>query len=257
MIPAGAGSADVSEISDWFMSSRPPIAYSDFRRVMDVALKYNIQDIISEARHRLSEVFQTDSLDDWCVELDPEGDRTPLQISYFDYIDALRLSRLLGMHSITPLLFYVCCNLSPFEKIVDGVQLAGIPEPVTLSQDDLRTCLRGRARLIQESSRIMKAFQELAFDERGRPSACKTPQHCSEALQALSLAVVDAQCFSEPSAIDPMDRWITRHENTADAKPCRHCGKALRNVVNERREETWCKLGEIFGVEEWPAGEKD
>ncbi|GJE89894.1 hypothetical protein PsYK624_060060 [Phanerochaete sordida] len=235
--------------SDWLNSTRPTIAYHDFRRVVDIALKYNIEDVIREAEYRLSQAFPTDSLASW---YSTGNNALSLRFSSLECIDALRISRLLAVNSILPLVFYECCNIAPFMKIVRGVKLDGIPEPIMLSQDDLALCLQGREMLIQESSRIMRVFQELLF---AAPSdRCTLQPHCRQALLLLSLSASDAKLYLEPNVLYPMDNWLDEHEAKPDSKPCRHCDATLRERIDTRREEVWSKLGKIFGIAEWPAG---
>ncbi|GJE89899.1 hypothetical protein PsYK624_060110 [Phanerochaete sordida] len=243
--------------SDWHSSSRPPIKYSDFRRVVDIALKYDIKDILAEAKYRLSQVFPTDNVDDWVYNLQPLGDETPLVLVFGHCIDIVRISRLLGMHSILPLVFYTCCNIIPFEDIARGVESEGIPGRLTLSPEDLFSCLKGRDQLLRHETRIMRAFQELAAHSHARSDKCTTQAKCRKALQLLDLSAIDGGLYNEPDPIDHMDSWLDEQEAMPNARPCQHCDEMLRQLMNERRKETWCKLGEIFGVPEWPAGQKD
>ncbi|GJE89893.1 hypothetical protein PsYK624_060050 [Phanerochaete sordida] len=242
--------------SDWLSSSRPPIQYSAFRRVVDIALKYNIEEVLSEARYKLSRVFPTDSVENWHNGLRADDDDTPLVLCHADCIDLVRITRLLAMNSILPLVLYACCNIRPLGRFAHGVTLEGVSDPVTLAPNDLGLCLRGLNRLMLESGRLMRVFQDLAFSSRARSDQCATLAQCRQALQLLSLAAVDGGLYSDPSAIDFMDSWLDQQEKKPNAKPCQHCDTVLRDLINERREQTWCKLGKIFEVAEWPAGQK-
>ncbi|GJE89895.1 BTB/POZ domain-containing protein [Phanerochaete sordida] len=243
--------------SDWLSSSRPTIEYADFRRVVDIALKYNINEVISEAKYRLSRVFQTDSLENWDSDLSPDGDQTPLSIYRRDCIDLLPLSRRLGMHSILPLVFYTCCNVNPVEKLAHGVQLDGVPKRVYLAPNDLALCLKGRESLSQESSRIMRVLHELASADRAPSERCTMQARCRKAFLILSLFALDKHLYFESSVLVPMDDWLDDYEEQPNARPCRHCDAVLRKRMDDRRKAVWCKLGEIFGSVEWPAGKKD
>ncbi|GJE89902.1 hypothetical protein PsYK624_060140 [Phanerochaete sordida] len=239
--------------SHWMNAERTPIPYADFRRVVYIAIKYQIKEVMDEARHRLSQVFPTDALSSWTISDTAHSAQLPVDVTYPDCIDVLHLARLLHMPHIVPLVLYVCCIMDDPDLLVDGVAYAGGAERAALAREDLRACLRGRAALVGEAAQTMRAFQALAAGTAPLPAQCTTRARCRQALLLLGLAAVDDRLYSDPSAIDSMDVWLETKEAQPNARPCKHCGSHLREVINKRREETWCKLGEIFGVQEWPA----
>ena len=180
----------------------------------------------------------------------------PVDVTYPDCIDVLRLARLLGVHGILPLVFYVVCNIDNPDVIVDGVAYKGCTARSTLDADDLRTYFKGRLALVAEGARIVRTLPELAAGECARRPQCTTQPRCRQAFQLLSLAAIDDKLFSDPSPIDSMEAWLDKHEEAANSRPCQHCDVHARDIINKRREEAWCKLGEIFGIAEWPAGKQ-
>ncbi|EKM58564.1 uncharacterized protein PHACADRAFT_193696 [Phanerochaete carnosa HHB-10118-sp] len=239
--------------SSWLNSQRPPIAYVEFRAVVTVAVKYKVKEIIDEAIYRLSRVFSTRSIDDWNPYLKPDGDKTPIALDENDCIDVLRVARLLNMRSILPLVFYACCNIEDRQITAGVFYYEDNSDLARFNEDDLHTYLKGRCTLIKESMKVKRALQELAISIRA--ALCPSKSRCRYALQKLCLAALDADFYHKPSAIDSVDRWLDVTEEKRNAKLCQHCDGVLRNLINERREEAWRKLGKIFGIEEWPAGQ--
>ncbi|GJE89892.1 hypothetical protein PsYK624_060040 [Phanerochaete sordida] len=241
--------------SDWLKTKRPPIAYDDFRIVVPIAVKYEVQEIVEEARYRLSRIFPTSSLHNWDPSLCPDGDATALQLVHLDCIDALRLARLLDLPALIPLIFYAICNIADLAEVAAGVDYEdGAPRAV-LAPDDLRTYLVGRQALMQESLRVLRALHELGAEKGARVAGCSSPKRCRPAFHALALTALDDELYCEPSPIDNMETWLANvARTTPEARPCKHCDEAVRKLINERREEAWRKLGTIFGVPEWPAG---
>ncbi|EKM58594.1 uncharacterized protein PHACADRAFT_171872 [Phanerochaete carnosa HHB-10118-sp] len=225
-------------------SLRPPIDYTEFRVVVAVAVKYKVKEIINEPIYRLSQVFPTGSVDDWDPDLRPDGDKTPIALVRDDCIDVLSIARLLNMNSILPLVFYTCCNIEEMAAISWGVNHGDGPEFGHISEEDLHTYLEGRQALMKETKKLA-----------GYPANCTTRPQCLLTFQNLSFAALDADFYHEPSPINGMDAWLDTAKEKPNAKPCRHCDKVLRKFINGRREEAWCKLGDIFCIAEWPAGQ--
>ncbi|GJE89939.1 BTB/POZ domain-containing protein [Phanerochaete sordida] len=106
--------------SPWFDRQEPPIGYNDFRVIVKIAVKYEVKEIIKEAKHRLSWVFPADAPDKWDPDLQPDGDNTSVALTYPDCIDVLSLARMLDMRSTLPLIFYACSNIDDDDIFAKG-----------------------------------------------------------------------------------------------------------------------------------------
>ena len=244
--------------SDWLNCKRPPIKYTTFRLVATAAVKYKVQEIIEEAIFRLSHVFPSCDINDWNPDLLSGGETpAPINLTDEDSIDVIRLARLLGAPMLLPMAFYACCNISDPDCVAEGANYSDGKGPVRLSQEDMRTYLKGREELVEENSRVMKTFLEYINVAELRPASCTTSSRCRLAVQIIALAAMEDKLYYDPSPIDPIDGWLDNaHVAKPSSKPCRHCNKALLKIINARREEAWQKLGKIFGVESWPAGQQ-
>ncbi|GJE89951.1 BTB/POZ domain-containing protein [Phanerochaete sordida] len=240
--------------SPWFDSQKPPILYVEFRAIVRIAVKYEVKDVVKEAKHRLSRVFPTDSLDNWDEYLQPDGKRTSITLVDTDCIDVLNLARLLNMRAILPLVFYACANMGDIAVLTQGWTFD--EEDVRLSNDDLTLCLDGRDALTEESTKILRPLLELAVASSQRPPDCSTPSRCRLAFEFLTLAAMDAGYLRDASALGGLNDWLDEQGVKPNSKPCKHCDKALKKAIDERREETWRTLGTIFDIPEWPAGQQ-
>ncbi|GJE88559.1 hypothetical protein PsYK624_046420 [Phanerochaete sordida] len=244
--------------SDWLNSKRPPIPYAEFRALAAIALKYQVKEIIDEAVFRLSRMFPTDDMYSWDPNLEPDGANTPITMDDADCIDALRLARLLGMHASLPLVFYACCDLLAPADLLAGVHFPGAPEPVRLSDADLRTVLDALDTLQAASARKWRALPELAaMFSSAPPPGCTARVQCRRAFDTLSFAAIDAGLYRDCGPVDPADWWLENEQTRLGVRMCKACGEKLRKTIDERREEVWQKLGTIFGVEDWPAGQPE
>ncbi|GJE88560.1 hypothetical protein PsYK624_046430 [Phanerochaete sordida] len=239
--------------SDWLDCQRPPINYTDFRAVVRIAVKYEVEEIVKEAKYRLSRIFCTDNIQNWCPDLQPEGDKTPIIHDETDCIDLIHLVRALDIPSILPLVLYACCNIDQLEKVAKGVEYE--EELVRLNDDDMETYLIGRRALVDAATTVMRTIVEFSINSSRPSPACKVSSQCRLAFETLTLAAVDAGWFQDPSAIGSLEVWLNEQQVLPNSKPCASCDASLRKTINERRQEAWCELGTIFDVPEWPAGQ--
>ena len=133
---------------------------------------------------------------------------------------------------------------------MDGVTYGD--EVVRLSQDDLRRCLLARRELLREASQVFLVVLNFIST---KPAACVSWNlQCRRAIEAVTrLAVEEGFGGSHPSPIDEWGWWLdSTYETKPGTRPCSHCQKNLKRLVDERREEAWKKLGGIFDVEPWP-----
>lgn len=235
--------------SVWLDSRRLPIAYDDFRALVKIALKYDVTEIINEAKYRLARVFPTESLDKWDPNLQPDGDTTPIIIDIDESIDLLHLVRDLEMETILPLGFYTCCNIDNSEIFASAQY-----NEEDIDIEDISKCLEGRKTLMEEASVIMRSFLEFAVSSSQRPPNCSTPSRCRLAFEFLALWSIDHGWHYYPSPLSNLDPYLDKEQMKPNSKLCKPCDEALRKTLNERRHNTWRKLGEIFEVPEWPAG---
>ena len=104
--------------------------------------KYQIDDLLDAAVHRLKEVF-TQSFDVWVKN---DGfNKSTLQIERHNAIEALNLFRILGRPEMAVSAMYVCCLLDPEVMVKGSSRADGTPE--TLHLDDIVLCVEMRRRL--------------------------------------------------------------------------------------------------------------
>lgn len=235
--------AEIGGRSDFFRSNGAPIPFQELRTVAILAKKYNIQTILDEVVARLSRYFPSSSYDDFLrkVDTNPNIDLVPA-----DAIAVASLARLLDAPHILPTVLYACCNLST-EELFDGVTYGD--ETVTLSGEDLFTCVEGRHRLLVENDRVMEVLMELLTPPELRPKKCSTPNHCQAAGGRVVAFFQERGLFSEYAVLADDAERLDICRADAKTKLCKHCDETLRKLLRERKMEAWAKLGDIFGAE--------
>ncbi|GJE88561.1 hypothetical protein PsYK624_046440 [Phanerochaete sordida] len=236
--------------SKWFNSSKPPIQYAEFRSVVAVAVKYEVKEVLTEARSRLSRLLPTENMGDWDANLRPDGEKTSIRMEQLDRADLPRMVRVLGMQRELAIALYACCCTRDLSFIADGVRYGD--ETVRLSDADMLRFVRGRTALALESSRIAKTFLQFGRGSLHEPAGCK---ECRPAFQYLGIAAVVSGFFCTPSALGPYGPWLTRMAAQPHSKLCKACDTAVQGVIDQRREQAWQKLGTIFDVPNWPPGQ--
>ena len=104
--------------------------------------KYQIDDLLDAAGHRLKEVF-TQSFDVWVKN---DGfNKSTLQLEHHNAIEALNLFRILDRPEMAVSAMYVCCLLNPEVMVKGSSRADGTPE--TLHLDDIALCVKMRRRL--------------------------------------------------------------------------------------------------------------
>ena len=242
--------------SPWFQRSKEQIYFKDLYTIAGLAKKYKVQEIITEIVDRLTLYFPSRSLKKWDnVTYTDEnmlsvGEIDPLHIVDSDAIAVVNLARLLGAHHLIPIALYVCCTMEQQEALVDGIAYGD--EVVRLSQDDLRRCLLARRELLREASQVFLIVLNFIST---KPTACVSwTQQCRRAIEAVArLAVEEGFGGSHPSPIDEWGWWLdATYKAKPGTRPCPHCQKSLKRLIDKRREEAWKKLGDTFDVKTWP-----
>lgn len=239
--------------SDWFAFSRGSIKFRNLRLVTIVAAKYQVQEVLDEAKDRLKLYYPSDSLKKW-HQVRFHGDSGAvcgsLCIRRSDSIAVVHLCRLLGAHEILPAALYECCRLEGQEALVRGVVYD--EEVVRLTEDDMLLCLAARHRLIQENTQLFKTFIDYRVFRGIHPDACGTREQCRGEVRKLTYRAFERNTVSDA---DPLGRWTTFLDEVPEQKPCTFCRKALQKTLNDQTEAVWSKLGDIFRVDHWPSND--
>ncbi|EKM58579.1 uncharacterized protein PHACADRAFT_193712 [Phanerochaete carnosa HHB-10118-sp] len=242
--------------SDWFHRKMTTVPFDELRGIAIVAARYKVRAVIDEVLARLSQCFPSSDLSRFNGNLDFSGwPNPPIGIRQEDAIAAVKLAKLLEAPFLLPAAFAVCAGID-YDCLVKGVVYGD--EVVRLDDEELLSCLGGQGLLLEENTQVMKTLLEFIV---AAPSSlkdkCRNRSDCNVAIGKLALSAVEIGHFATPCALDPMDGWFSDvYQARPDLKPCTHCQKALQNTVNKRREETWQKLGGIYGVAPWPVANK-
>lgn len=234
-----------------YMNHQIPIEFTNLRPVTLLALKYDIQDIVDDAVNRLKISFPA-VVDDEAYWDDPvehtrHGPNSCVRCEDRDLVAVVGLAKALQCPSVQVIALYHCCRLEA------GVLFDGVTYPddaqVHFSRDELRMCASATDRLYQHNTHVMNSLTEMYASPADVPRIipCRTSAACHKALGLLIAHGLQNAQFASPCALEHLDRWIDENSGI-----CFGCRAALKVVVNERREEAFDALGDLFGIEPWP-----
>ena len=250
--------------SDWFRQKKRKIHFEDFRKVVIIAAKYQVQAVMDEAVARLSEYYPSSSLSDWAstvfTDEDKDGDSPDagsLDISRADSFAVVSLARLLNAPSILPTALYQCSKGTDVELLLHSINYDD--EIVRLSKEDLQLCLSARRRLLEGNSRIFRPLLE--FRSQLHPELCSTKPACRKAVDQIVLNALDIGVANTAFTLEDLGSWLTNVQvpvkDPRKKKLCVRCDRTLQGAIRKRQEGCWNELGDIFNVKPWPVQRDD
>ena len=225
--------------------------FAELRRVLLLALKYRLHDIVGSGFARLEQVFAAD-YNDWRMFLKEQdifhyGVEHPVHMAVTDAVAVVCLARAAGHTRILPTALYVCATLDP-QIILDGVGYESEFQVARLSKADQRTCFASHRKLRSIGLTFHEAFLKEVIDGSSPP--CTTPEHCQAVYRRLVLEVekldevFDVRCFT-------WNHWFDRLDHVDKPSRCIQCSESLATTIQHRAEEAWAQLGDIFDIPEW------
>lgn len=208
---------------------------------MRIGKKYDIGLIYSQAMLRFTTEFpSTLAAFDNCPT-------QPNRIDSFtlDPLSVVKLAYETQTLCILPAAWYLCCAEYDLDDIFDGKSAYG-DALVTLSTENLRTCVLGREKLLDDR---LEFHTWIAEDSKH----CYDPLDCITKKRNALYTLAGTPCFAES-----LTRWNDMNKVLlGDLDLCGVCYKDAEACYERGRQNIWDELPTYFGLPPWEILLKD
>lgn len=239
--------AMLSNYSEFFDRSKP-IKFMKLRALALLAVKYRIEAVLKEAIARLEVVFPVEFVE---ARVQSESYYAELENTPIDEIDtatailAVALARDIDEENpsaFTTMALYFCCQIMP-DALFEAWPCDDEEEPevVQLSPRDLRACVTGTQKLMEQMVKVRQSVLDV------NETACAT-KACRRARHSVFREwTVNGTMLGRGAPLDSID-WRAGPLKTL----CNVCRPAIVALYDERRKDAFNRLGETFGITSWP-----